>query len=461
MGQSGDSMNQSAFDRWLLGAGGLVALLVVAAVLTFQNTRRLNEDAGWVAHTHEVMDTLEEAHGHLRQAEALQRTYVILGGDTLPPSFDANMNAAKKKVESAKALTIDNKEQQTRISDIEKSINELADFWINTMAVRQKNGFDAAKQIVEAGQSHRMMQDLQGRLRQMDDTERNLLRDRSEKREQTYQATLVTGLLSGVAAVTGVVAFMWLLRRHLAARSAAAAVIAEQRERLRTTLASIGDAVITTDTEGRVIGMNAVAETLTGWKLGEATGQPIDKVFRIENEETRESVENPATRALQEGIVVGLANHTVLIAKDGAERPIDDSAAPIRSKDGQIVGCVLVFRDVTQRRRLEKESASQHVAARFLASIVESSEDAIISKSLDGIIQSWNAAAQRLFGYSPEQAIGRHISLVIPADRIGEEDHIIARLKAGKRVEHFETVRLRSDGQPNFVSLTISPIHQG
>ena len=95
---------------------------------------------------------------------------------------------------------------------------------------------------------------------------------------------------------------------------------------------------------------------------------------------------------------------------------------------------------------------------RLLASIVESSEDAIISKSLDGIIQSWNADAERVFGYTAEQAVGRHISLIIPADRAAEEDHIIARIRAGEQVKHFDTVRLRSDGQPIWVSLTISPI---
>jgi PAS domain S-box-containing protein len=115
-------------------------------------------------------------------------------------------------------------------------------------------------------------------------------------------------------------------------------------------------------------------------------------------------------------------------------------------------------RDVTERRRLEMENESRLLAARSLAAIVESSDDAIISKSLDGIIQSWNVAAERIFGYSAEQAVGHHISLVIPAERADEEERIIAELKAGQRVEHFETVRIRSDGQPVQVSLTISPI---
>jgi PAS domain S-box-containing protein len=451
-------MGKPTFDRWLLGAGGLIILLVVAVVLTFQNTRRLNEDARWVAHTHEVLDTLGEATGHLRDAESIQRTYLIEGGDTIPPNFAASIDAARQKVGTLKVLTEDNKEQRDRIPDIESGIEELAGFWTGTMTLRKQQGFDAAKKVVEAGQSRKMMAGLQGRLRQMDDTERGLLRDRSEKREQTYRSALATGLLSGVAAVTGVVAFMVLLRRHLVARTAAAAVIAEQGERLRTTLASIGDAVITTDAEGRVTGMNPVAESLTGWRLAEATGQPLDVVFRIVSEETRRTAQNPATRALNEGIIGGLADHAILIAKDGTERPIDDSAAPIRCKEGQVVGCVLVFRDISERRRLERDNASRLRAARLLAAIVESSEDAIISKSLDGIIQSWNAAAERLFGFTADQAVGRHISLLIPADRIAEEDRIIATLKAGQRIEHYDTVRLRSDGQPIWVSLTISPI---
>src|SRR5262245_22630668 len=220
-----------------------------------------------------------------------------------------------------------------------------------------------------------------------------------------------------------------------------------RREALRTTLASIGDAVISTDTAGHITNMNAVAESLTGWKTDEAIGQPLNSVFRIVNEETRQPVESPATRAMTEGVVLGLANHTVLIRKDGTELPIDDSAAPIRCKEGEVVGCVLVFRDVTERRRLEKENASRLVAARLLAAIVESSDDAIVSKALDGIIQTWNDAAERTFGYPAAEVVGRHISVLIPPDREDEEDMIISRIRAGERVEHFDTVRRRKDGQ--------------
>jgi PAS domain S-box-containing protein len=132
-------------------------------------------------------------------------------------------------------------------------------------------------------------------------------------------------------------------------------VFHSQPEWWQITLTSIGDAVICTDTEGRALLLNPVAESLTGWLLQEAVGQPLDSVFRIINEHSRESVESPTVRALRDGVVVGLANHSLLISKDGTERPIDDSAAPIRNDKGEVVGVVLIFRDISERRKAEQE----------------------------------------------------------------------------------------------------------
>jgi PAS domain S-box-containing protein len=227
--------------------------------------------------------------------------------------------------------------------------------------------------------------------------------------------------------------------------------LAEEKERLRITLASIGDAVISTDVHGRVAFLNGVAEGLTGWSQAEAVGRPLPEVFFIVNETTRRPVENPALRALAEGRIVDLANHTVLVARDGTERPIDDSAAPMRDETGAPVGAVLVFRDVTERRRAE-------MAQGQLAAIVASSDDAIVSKTLEGVIQSWNAGATRIFGYSSEEAVGQHISLLIPPDRQGEEAAILERLRRGERIDHFETVRVRKDGAALDISLTVSPV---
>jgi two-component system, chemotaxis family, CheB/CheR fusion protein len=141
----------------------------------------------------------------------------------------------------------------------------------------------------------------------------------------------------------------------------------------------------------------------------------------------------------------------VIERPDGDRRIVLAYANPFLDERGKLVGAVNVLVDITDRRRAE-------LARSQLAAIVESSDDAIISKDLNGVIQSWNAAAQRLFGYTAEQAVGRHISFLIPADRADEEDRILARLRAGERVYHFDTVRVRSDGQPVHVSLTISPV---
>jgi PAS domain S-box-containing protein len=137
----------------------------------------------------------------------------------------------------------------------------------------------------------------------------------------------------------------------------------QSEERYRTMIMSVGDGVIATDTEGQVELLNPVAEALTGWRQEEARGKPLEEIFRIINEETRQTVENPVRRAMREGLVVGLVNHSVLIAKDGSEHPIADSGAPIRNEKGEITGVVLVFRDQTKER-----------AAHFLLMVEESTE---------------------------------------------------------------------------------------
>jgi PAS domain S-box-containing protein len=228
----------------------------------------------------------------------------------------------------------------------------------------------------------------------------------------------------------------------------------KESELLRVTLASIGDGVISTDADGRVTFLNGVAEELTGWPQTEAAGRPLDDVFKIVNEYTRDPADNPALRALREGHVVELVNDTLLIARDGTERPISDSAAPIRDAAGATLGAVLVFRDVTEEKHAFATRAR-------LAAIVESSDDAIVSKTLDGVILSWNAGAERLFGYTPEEAVGKSIRLIIPPERHDEEQEVLARIRRGERVEHFDTVRVTKSGRRLDISLTVSPVRDG
>jgi len=170
------------------------------------------------------------------------------------------------------------------------------------------------------------------------------------------------------------------------------------------------------------------------------------------NEYSRAPVENPVGKVLREETIVGLANHTVLLARDGTEIPIDDSATPIRDTAGTLRGTVLVFRDITERRRAEETS-------RLLVSIVTSSEDAIISKDLHGVITSWNKGAERIFGYTAAEAIGQPITLIADPEHREEMAQILERITRGERVEHYETRRRTKGGQIVHVSLTVSPMH--
>jgi PAS domain S-box-containing protein len=355
----------------------------------------------------------------------------------------------------------------------------------------------------------------------------------------------------------------------------------QQRAWYEAALSSIGDAVITTDVEGKVTFLNPVAESVTGWKISEAMGQPLARVFCIINECTRAPLDNPVVRVLQTGLAVGLANRTALIARDGTEVAIEDSAAPIRDADGKITGAVIAFHDVSVRRRAEEalhdtrerleatlnaaeigtwtwdiqknvviadrnlarmfavtpdvaaggsigsylasvheedrprleeaiaqtlasgghtleldyrlvhpDGAARWVTARgrahrdehgtptslpgviiditerkaaeqargMLAAVVESSDDAIVSKTLQGMVTTWNQGAERIFGYRAEEIVGLSILTLIPAHLAEEERGFIARLKRGERIEHYETVRVRKDGILIDVSLTVSPI---
>lgn len=260
-----------------------------------------------------------------------------------------------------------------------------------------------------------------------------------------------TAAYFAVGATSIAVSHYMRLARHLEA---------EQRERLRTTLASIGDAVVATDTAGRITTMNAVAEALTGWTSADALGRPLDEVFRIVNENTREPVDNPAARALKEGTIVGLANHTVLISKDGTEWPIDDSAAPIVGEEGELIGSVLIFRDITARRRAEqalRESESLKTA------IFETSLDCIISMDHTGKVVEFNPAAERIFGYKREETLGRELAVLIipPALREAHRRGLARYLETGEGPvmnRRIEVNAIKADGSEFLVELTVTRI---
>ncbi|MBC7812224.1 MAG: PAS domain S-box protein, partial [Burkholderiales bacterium] len=215
----------------------------------------------------------------------------------------------------------------------------------------------------------------------------------------------------------------------------------DQREQLRVTLASIGDGVIATDTLGKVTFINDVASKLTGWSESEAVGQDVENIFHIVNEDTREAVENPIRRVLVEGIIVGLANHTVLIAKDGKEIPIDDSGAPIKNGQGSIIGVVLVFRDITERKQADDALRNKEEELR---EFLENAVTALHWVGPDGTILWANRAELDLLGYTSEEYIGHHIA-EFHAD-IDVITDILDCLTRGEKIQSYDARLRRKDG---------------
>jgi PAS domain S-box-containing protein len=193
----------------------------------------------------------------------------------------------------------------------------------------------------------------------------------------------------------------------------------QQREWLRVTLGSIGDAVIAADTAGRVTFINAVASNLTAWAPHEALGTPARDVLRTINEQTREPAEEIVEQVLRQGCIVNMANHTALISRDGREIPIEDSAAPIKDSEGTIIGAVIVFHDVSEQRKIDAKLRRHESRYREL---VQNANSAIIRWKRDGSIVFFNEYAQVFFGYSAEEIVGQHIGIIIPPAETSSTD---------------------------------------
>ena len=227
--------------------------------------------------------------------------------------------------------------------------------------------------------------------------------------------------------------------------------VRESERRFREMIDALPAAIYTTDAEGRLTHFNPAAAEFSGrtpelgtdqwcvsWKLYYPDGRPMPHD------------QCPMAIALKEGRVIRDAE-AIAERPDGTRRWFTPYPTPIRDARGRIIGGINMLLDITDRK--QAENAMAHLAA-----IVASSDDAIISKNLDGIIQSWNKSAEHMFGYTAEEAVGKHITLIIPEDRLDEEKNILARLRGGEKIDHFETVRRRKDGSTLDLSLTISPV---
>ncbi|MHB8948230.1 MAG: hybrid sensor histidine kinase/response regulator [Rhodoferax sp.] len=237
----------------------------------------------------------------------------------------------------------------------------------------------------------------------------------------------------------------------------------ESEEKFSVTLHSIGDAVIATDAAARVTILNPLAERLTGWSQMDAVGRPVDEIFNIINKETRQSATIPVSETLMHGTVQGLANHTVVIARDGSECDIADSCAPIRDRDGDVIGAVLVFRDVTEEYAAQQALRDSNA---LIQTVLNTVADGIITiYARGGMVKTVNPAAERMFGYSAAELIGQNFSLLIPEldqdQRNGSLEYYSASDEARAVGLGREVLGLRQDGSVFPMEMAVSEMWLG
>ena len=280
--------------------------------------------------------------------------------------------------------------------------------------------------------------------------------------EWRFRSVLMLGLLFGLMAcivTTGLVFWQRDKKARYRALYLSESALRANVERHSITLRAIGDAVISTDALGMVEFINPVAEALTGWKQDEARGRPMREVFHIISEVTREPSEDPVAKVLREGIVVGLANHTILISRDGTERPIADSGAPIRAETGEIIGVVLVFRDQSAEHEAREELQRSMERQRFLSDIIENAQQPVAVGYPDGRIGVFNRAFCELTGYDREELKEKdwNETLTPPEWRQSEAEALTETARNGKPVR-YEKEYLGKDGTRIPIELLVHAI---
>jgi len=378
---------------------GFVLLVILLLASTWVIRRQLGlqaENEDWVVHTQQVMLELTQTESLIKDAETGQRGFLYTENPQYLLPYDAAREQVGPHLDDLARLTQDSPQQQARVQQLrtltEQKLNELG----QTIALYQAGKPQDARALVLSNQGLYLMRGIRRVTNEMQTHETELEAARSSKYQKSLRVTVACLYLGTFAAVLGLGLLAFHILREIRLRERQSKVLAEREEWFRTTLTSLGDAVIATDGQGRVTFLNRIAEEMMGTTLAEAEHQMIESVFPIFNESTLQPVENPVKKVMECGRVVGLANHTVLRRRDGTYVAIEDSAAPLRDAKGDLAGVVLVFRDATYERRaqeLMRKTEKLNAAARLSATVAHEINNPLeaignliyLTKSIDGI----------------------------------------------------------------------------
>lgn len=384
-------------ERRLILAGFISAAVVLALVgwESYRHTIRVAQAAEARRHSYEVGRVLDETKARLDDAETGQRGFLLTGDEAYLEPYREAIRNLHRVTDELKKLTSDNPDQQKRTQTLEPLIESKLAELQKTIDLRGKDGLAAANQVVLGGQGKRSMDKIRAVLGEMGDVENDLRAVRAQEMTDALTGTARIVVAGNLASILLLLLIFSILLRELSYRKRTQEALARSEKWLSTTLGSIGDAVIATDMNGTVTFMNPVAQSLTGRSQSEAIGKSMDLVFDIVNKDTRRPVENPVKKVFREGKVVGLADHTLLLSKSGREYEIEDSAAPILTDAGEGFGVVLVFRDITDKKRTEEETKRQK---ELLQLILASIADGVVVADSNGKFLLFNTAAEHVLG---------------------------------------------------------------
>lgn len=354
------------------GAAAIIALLVIIGAMTIRNIGRLQSDKAEIEESYRVINAIEDLGVSLKDAETGQRGYLITGNEEYYRAYEF----AEEKIASLFNRLIDLTSTDPHQSALGESLRPLIDSKQDELRLaiqtRSQIGSDVAQAIIATDIGKASTDAISDKLELMKSIESVQMAERKRGSQQSYEAAWYTAIFTTLAGLMLVGAVMLAVHRRRITAECDAEKIQFERERLRVTLASIGDGVIVCDAAGKITFQNSISESLTGWPSHEALGKEIESVFQTSQKGSLQRVENPIYQAIRQKRIVELSDQTVLTSKQGQQRPIDDSASPIRDSGGNVIGAVLVYRDVSERHEKERrEREESEMRQRILDSLSE------------------------------------------------------------------------------------------
>jgi PAS domain S-box-containing protein len=469
--------------RRKVNAGFAVAVLltVLLSFLSWRGAQQAGKEAAWVAHTQEVMAMLESTLRHSLDVETGGRGFAETGSVSFLEPYGSGRRAVVQDLHSLRLLLV-TPDQEQRLKLLEEQANTQVKYVEEIVTARQNTGKVPAAVLFEQGKH--TTDAVRITVDQMEVAERGLLELRTQRAgaAQHFATVVITlGSLLGVIflSIAGITVSREIgvsarargqvkalnadleqrveqrtkaLESEVVARLATESALTESEGRLAGIIGSAMDPIITVDSQQRIVLFNAAAVKTFCCSEAEALGQPIGRFIPQRFRSAHSAHIRQFGQSGTTNRAMGQLSTLSALRADGEEFQIEASISQAEIAGRKVF--TVILRDVTERKQAEE-------IRERLAAVVESSEDAIISKTLDGTITAWNHGAEKVFGYSAPEAVGKPIQMLMPPERVGEEADILSRIRRGESVEHFETVRIRKDGTKIDVSVTISPIRDG